>query len=382
MSTCRVAVLATLMVALSLSLGGPAAAGPALSACPANPPVTPAPPGAVILSSTVAPSDTSTSIVLTPDVDDQIRCGRVAVDARAGVVYSRPTLPSGVAKALAMDILTPRYPGRKPLVIYVSGGGFVQSTKEAALDQRSFVAEAGFVVASIQYRILLDGATYRDTVADVKAAVRYLRAHAGEYGIDPGRVGLWGESAGGYLVAMAGVTNGQPQFEQGGNLDQSSRVQAVVDKFGSSNMARIAADFDLATRQYYASPGIPIALYVNGSSSTQSLQGDPTAATTANPLTYASFGDPAFLLLHGSADNLISPSQTLILHQALRAAGLRSTRLVLAGARHGDLSFIGDPVAGLPWTTNEVMGDIVAFLRWSLARDGFGPFGWRSAGRR
>jgi acetyl esterase/lipase len=281
-----------------------------------------------------------------------------------------------------MDILTPRVPGRKPLVIYVSGGGFVQSTKEAALDQRTFVAEAGFVVASIQYRTVLDGATYRDGVADVKAAVRYLRAHAAEYGIDPGRVGLWGESAGGYLVAMAGVTNGQPQFEQGGNLDQSSRVQAVVDKFGSSNMARIAADFDLASRQYYATPGIPIALYVNGSSSTKSLQEDPTAATTANPLTYASFGDPAFLLLHGSADSLISPSQTLILHQALRAAGVRSTRLVLAGAKHGDMSFIGDPVAGLPWTTNEVMGDIVAFLGWSLARDGFASVGWRPQGRR
>lgn len=373
MSLCRIALLATLM--LTLPVSGHAASKTTLTACPASPPAGQAPPGSVVMSTTVAPSDTSTSIVLTPDVADQIRCGRVAVDARMDVVYSQPTLPGGGVKALAMDILMPRIPGRKPAVIYVSGGGFVQSTKEAALDQRSFVAEAGFVVASIQYRTLADGATYRDTVVDVKAAVRYLRAHAAEYGIDPTRIGLWGESAGGYLVAMAGVTSGQPQFEQGGNLDQSSRVQAVVDKFGTSNMARIAADFDLATRQYFASPGIPMALYVNGLASTQSLQQDPTAATTANPITYASFGDPPFLVLHGSADNLISPSQTLILHQALRAAGVRSTRLVLAGARHGDLSFIGDPVAGLPWTTNEVMGDIVAFLRWSLARGHFSPFG-------
>lgn len=375
MLLCRIALLATLMATLALPAGGHAASTTTLTACPASPPANQAPPGSVVLSTTVAPSDTSTSIVLTPDVDDQIRCGRVAIDARTDVVYSQPTLPGGGVKTLAMDILMPRLPGRKPVVIYVSGGGFVQSTKEAALDQRSFVAEAGFVVASIQYRTLPDGATYRDTVADVKAAVRYLRAHAAEYGIDPSRVGLWGESAGGYLVAMAGVTNGQPQFEQGGNLDQSSRVQAVVDKFGTSNMARIAADFDLATRQYFASPGIPMALYVNGVSSTKSLIEDPTAATTANPITYASFGDPAFLLLHGSADNLISPSQTLILHQALRRAGVHSTRLVLAGARHGDLSFIGDPVAGLPWTTNEVMGDIVTFLRWSLARNHFPPFG-------
>jgi acetyl esterase/lipase len=141
-----------------------------------------------------------------------------------------------------LDLQLPRAPGRTPLVVYVTGGGFVMAEKENGPTTRTYLAEAGYAVASIQYRTVLNGATYVDGVADVKAAVRYLRAHADEYRIAPDRVGLWGESAGGYLVSMAGTSNGR--FEVGDHLDQSSAVQAVVDKFGASDLARIAADFD------------------------------------------------------------------------------------------------------------------------------------------
>jgi acetyl esterase/lipase len=247
-----------------------------------------------VISSTVAPSDTSTSTVISPNIASQITCGRTTVQATNNVIYSTPTLSTGVIKTLAMDILVPQVSGKKPLVIYVSGGGFVLSAKEAALDQRTYVAEAGFVVASIQYRTAADGATYSDGVADVKAAIRYLRAHAAEYGIHKSEVAIWGESSGGYLVAMAGLTHGWKRFERGDNLDQSSEVQAVVDKYGPSDLSKVAADFDAATRAYWATPGIPTALYINGPDSTESLIEDPTAHTIANPLSYIRASDRPF----------------------------------------------------------------------------------------
>jgi len=106
--------------------------------------------------------------------------------------------------------------------------------------------------------------------------------------------------------------------------------------------------------------------YVNGASSTKGLVDDPTATTTANPVTYITASDPAFLLFHGSKDPLVSPSQTLLLHNALLQAGVRSKRYVLTGASHGDVAFLGDVKSGQPWSTNEVMGIMVRFLKDNL----------------
>ena len=100
-----------------------------------------------------------------------------------------------------MDIQIPAGAERRPVVIYVTGGGFMVAPKESGFNLRTYLAEAGFVVASIQYRTVMDGANYKDGVEDVKSAVRYLRAHSDEYGIDPNKVAVWGQSAGGYLAA-------------------------------------------------------------------------------------------------------------------------------------------------------------------------------------
>jgi acetyl esterase/lipase len=315
----------------------------------------------LVLASSIAPSDTATSILLTDLAGPQIRLGRVPLDSHADVEYSAPSGPDGRPLPLRLDLLVPRTEGRPPLVVYVTGGGFVLADKSNGLNLRSYLAESGFAVASIEYRTVLNGATYADGVADVKAAVRYLRAHAGEYGIDADRVGLWGESAGGYLVSMAGVTNGLAEFEVGAHLDRSSAVQAVVDKFGASDLAGTAADFDEAARYFATQPDNPQARYA-GIAAGGSVLTDPAAVARANPVTYVSGDAPPFLLLHGTADALISPSQTLLLHTALRAAGASSTRYVLDGANHGDLVFLGDPEAGLPWSTTEVMDRSVAFL--------------------
>jgi acetyl esterase/lipase len=349
----------------STSCPTPPAGGPAMNG--AGPPADAAAPApAVIVAKTIAPVDLSTSTVISPDIADQITCGKAVIKTIRDVVFGEPTLLDGAAKKLTMDIQIPERSGPKPLVVYIPGGGFVWAPKENGINLRTFVAEAGFVVASIAYRVLSDGANYHDSIADVKSAIRHLRAHADEYGIDPGEVAVWGESAGGYLAAMVGVTGQIKSFDVGENLDQSSAVQAAVDKFGPSDMSKIAADFDREAQKAYSTPRNTLALYVNGLTSSKSVLDDPTAATTANPLSYLDASAAPFLLFHGNQDGLVSPSQTLLLHNALNSAGARSTRYVLDGAGHGDMAFLGDAKAGLPWSTNEVMGIIVDFLKSAL----------------
>ena len=351
----------------------PAASSTASASCPDSPmPATPpgapgqGPAATAPEVKLTVPVDTSTSTVLKPDQAHQIQCGKTQVETTSNVAYASPKLANGQTKQLLMDIQVPQTPGPKPLVVYVPGGGFVQSGKEGNLPLRSYAANAGYVVASIQYRVQPDGATYTDSIADVKSAIRYLRAHASTYQIDPGKVGVWGDSAGGYLVAMVGVTNGDKQYDTGDNLDQSSDVQAVVDKFGASELSQLESDYDPASQQAMAPLMAIAAKYVNGPDSTQSLADTPATVAAANPITHIKPSDPPFVIFHGSADKLISPSQTLKLHNALRAAGVNSTRYVVDGGGHGDLSFTGDTKSALQWTTTEVADPLIDFLNQNL----------------
>jgi len=288
--------------------------------------------------------------------------------SKNGIVYSSPQLADGTTLPLQLDLLAPASTTPKPLVVYVPGGGFVAAVKEGALDLRSYVVDAGFVVASIQYRTIVNGAVYTDGIADVKAAIRFLRANATAYAIDPTAVAVWGQSAGGYLVAMVGTTNGAAEFDIGDHLDQSSNVQAVVDEFGASDLTRIAADFDANTQAYYKTPDNFVATYVLGAGSGKTLADDAGAAEKANPISYVDSSDPPFLLEHGNRDTIISPTQTLLLHTALLAAHVKSTRYIIDGANHGDLAFLGDFQAGLRWTTTTAADTILKFLRMTLVR--------------
>ena len=312
------------------------------------------------IAASIAPSDTSSSIVIRPDRDDQIQCGKTPLKTIQDVVYASPRLKDGKSLSLKMDILIPEPARKRTVVVYVPGGGFVVAAKEGALNLRTYVAESGFAVASIQYRTSRDGATYRDGVADIKAAIRYLRANAAKYAIDADRVVVWGESAGGYLAAMVGVTNHNGAFEAGADLNQSGDVQGVIDDFGASDISKMAADFDAPTQHAtYTNEGL--IQYIGKASDAKTLDAG-IATTAANPLKYIQANAPPFLILHGNQDRLVSPSQTLLLHDALVAAGARSTRYVVDGAGHGDLAFMGDTQSGLLWSTNQVMNLIVTFL--------------------
>jgi len=146
-------------------------------------------------------------------------------------------------------------------------------------------------------------------------------------------------------------------------------VDAVVDQFGAANLLGLADDFDSAFQAEYLAPGTPAASFVFGPGTTNSLTADPDAVAAADPVTHVDRATPPFLLLHGSADRIVSPSQTLLLHTALLAQGVESTRYVLDGADHGDIAaLLGAPEAALPWSTQEVLGHIVNFLDKELSR--------------
>lgn len=284
------------------------------------------------MSSVAAPDDDSDSTRLLVEAPDQVKPGRGA-RAHRGIVYSTP------GRKLRMDVLTPPTPGPHPLVLYVPGGGFVSARRAMAGRQRRYVADAGFVVASIDYRTVRDRATYRDGLADVAAALDFLRLHADAYGIDPGRTALWGESAGGYMVSMA-----------------AKGVDAVVDVFGASHLATVSDGFDPGTVAAYTAPGSALPAYVLGPG--KAFADHPGEVAEADPVSHVTSDSPPFLLLHGDDDRIIAPAQTARLHQALLQAGVDSTRYVLEGAGHGALS----TTAGI-WTSTRVMDIIVNFLR-------------------
>jgi acetyl esterase/lipase len=308
------------------------------------------------ISSGPAPLDTDDSAVLGSSAEEQIPSAKDVVVVR-NVEFARHkgARPNGSDVVLRMDIVKPKAPGRHPLVVYIPGGGFVVAAKIGAGRMRRYVAAAGYVVASIEYRTTRDGSTYVEGVADVRAAIAFLRAHADEYGIDPFRVAVWGESAGGYLASMVGVTNRDTRFDP----EAAGDVLAVVDKFGGSSLGRLAEGFDAATVAATNAEGSPIARYVHGPDA-KFIDDDPAVLKASDPGTYVAASSPPFLLFHGSDDRLISPVQTAALHHALRAVGADSTRYVVLGAGHGDIAVKGGEEKF--WTTVPMMRIIIDFL--------------------
>ena len=193
--------------------------------------------------------------VMKVDVTD----GRI--DTISGIIYSQlPTQRS--IRQLRMTVMTPRTKARKPAVVYFPGGGFTSADHEKFIEMRHALARAGFVVAAAEYRTV--PVKFPALVEDGKAAVRYLRAHADEYGIDPERIGVIGDSAGGYLVQMLGATNGEKAFDKGDFTNVSSDVQAVCTIYGISDLTSIGEGLDPAQAKVHASPAVTEALLVHG----------------------------------------------------------------------------------------------------------------------
>ncbi len=303
----------------------------------------------------IKPTDNSTSTVLTDLTKERHFFRELPADSEMNllkdVVFHETKSIDGDPMSLKMDILTYKDDKVRPCVVYVIGGGFSFAAKERNLYDRYEVAKAGYVIASVQYHVISTG-IYSDAVKDVKAAIRYMRANAEKYGVDPENIGIWGESAGGYLTAMVATTNGEKQFEEGENLDQSSDVKAAVDAYGLSDLTKIGADYDEDAANAHFTVISPDGQFIHGKNSGLTSLDKPEIVAIANPINYVDKNDPPFLLFHGTNDMAVSPSQTLLLHNALREKGVSSTRYVLDGAGHASAEF-SDP---------QVINIIVDFL--------------------
>lgn len=247
--------------------------------------------------------------------------------------------------------------GPFPVVIMVHGGGFMFGDKVdgAGLTGVDQLLAAGYAVASINYR-LSGEAQYPAQIFDAKAAVRFLRANAAEYNLNPDKFGAWGASAGGNLVSLLGTTCGVAELEGAdlGNADQSSCVQAVVDWFGPIDFLKMqeqltaagcSASTDDASSPESKLIGAPI-------------QTVPEKVALTNPMNYITADDAPFFIENGTADCNIPPVQNKNLADALSAVigADNVTYVSLEGAGHG----------GSQFETAENLAQVIAFLDESL----------------
>ncbi len=262
---------------------------------------------------------------------------RNQVDLIGDVVYSQIKGTRSV-RQLHMSVLVPRTNDLKPAIIYYPGGGFMSSEHDKFIEMRMALAEAGFVVAAVEYRTIPD--TFPAPVEDGKAAIRYLREHASDYGIDPQRIGVLGDSAGGWLAQMMGTTNGDKTFNKGDFLQQSADVQAVATLYGISDLLNIGEGFPESVQEVHRSPAVTEALMINGPAF-RSFAGAPITASkekalNASPIGHMKGVKPPFLIMHGSKDTLVSPEQSAKLFRMLKKNGDNAEYVLVEGAEHGD----------------------------------------------
>lgn len=265
----------------------------------------------------------------------------------SGVVYEQVPKRGYASVPMAMDLLQPQKKEKMPAIVYVTGGGFINANKDNGVQLRQYLAEKGYVVASIDYRVA-PAVKFPAPLEDVKASIRYLKAHAADWNIDPDRIGIIGGSAGGYLSSFAGTTSGTKTFDKGENLNVSSSVQCAVSLYGLSDLSKVGMDFSPEVQKLHASSGATEALWVNGSGVFGGTDGGvlatPEATEKANPIAYIGKNSAPMLLMHGTADKVVSPGQTDILYQALRQKGVPATRYEIPGAAHGGVYWVQDNV--------------------------------------
>lgn len=290
----------------------------------------------------------------------------------------RGTLPLGVraerdityatveGRSLKLDLYLPEAPAdgaapkpdKRPVVVWIHGGGWEGGSKEQC--PAAVLVPKGYCAVSVGYR-LTGVAPFPAQIHDCKAAVRWVRANADRYGFDAERVGVWGASAGGHLAALMGTSAGDEEMEGrvGTDLKESSRVQAVCDWFGPTDLVKLCRlamtiGEDDGTKGTLDKDGKKNGKTLKTPRLFRKLFGgelDETleVARSANPIVYVEKSDPPVLIMHGDKDPLVPLTQSEELEAALKAAGVPVELTVVKGGGHG-------------FWNEELLAQIVAFF--------------------
>ncbi|HEY2413942.1 MAG TPA: alpha/beta hydrolase fold domain-containing protein [Pirellulaceae bacterium] len=245
-------------------------------------------------------------------------------------VRSIPDLPYAATDnpKQRLDLYLPKSPKSDkplPLVVFVHGGAWRVGDKRTSYFQVApFLQSGDYAAACISYRLVPE-AIWPAQIYDCKAAIRWLRANAKDYNIDPDKIGVMGTSSGGHLVALLGTSGDVPELEGklGDNLNVSSRVTCVVDQFGHSDFLALGGGAN--------DPTSPIGGLLGGG-----VQDKKYAARESSPITFVSKDDPPFLILHGTNDPAIPFKQSEILLENLKKAGVDAMLVPVTGGGHGD----------------------------------------------
>ena len=252
-----------------------------------------------------------------------------------------------------------------PVVVFSHGGGWVTGDRDTMLigpDNRQLIVllrTLGYAVANFEYRLLGEAVTLSDTIADNKDIVRWLRENAEEYQLDPENIGLWGQSAGGYLALMAGLTDDDDFIGDETLSDVSARVSYIVDNYGSTDLVERFGPIASGQR----APGILDRMrtdFMFASSYTENPGAFAADLVKLSPVSYADEADPPVLIVHGDSDGLMPPEQSRILQRKLEDVG---TDYELHFVENADHVFIG--------ATDEQIEEIVAMSAAFISRNTF-----------
>jgi acetyl esterase/lipase len=257
----------------------------------------------------------------------------VQAQIRQPTAWSLPAIPANVivhpdlayvthgSPAQKLDLYEPKAGGNFPLILFIHGGAFFMGDKRQWISYEFGCLAQGYALASMNYR-LSGEAVFPAQIEDGKAAVRWLRAHAATYRLDPTRFAAWGASAGGLIAAMLGTAGNVHDFDVGENLAFSSKVQAVADFFGPIDLLHL--------RTVSMEAGSVESRLIGCT-----IKDHPSQARRASPITYVSKDCPPFLIVHGDADPIVPYTQSVEFAAALRRAGVPVTFYTVKGAGHG-----------------------------------------------
>jgi acetyl esterase/lipase len=248
-----------------------------------------------------------------------------------------PKLPEGIqltadityatlnGRDLKLDLYAPKNKPAKPMpvVMWIHGGGWKGGSKNNP-NRALPILERDYILVSVGYR-LSGEAIFPAAIADCKAAVRWVRANAKTHGMDPERIGVWGSSAGGHLVALLGTAGHMTEWDalHEENAGVSSRPNAVCDWFGPTDFLRMN---DYPSKIDHDAADSPESRFIGAA-----IQTVPQKSQLANPINYINQDTPPFLIMHGDNDMAVCYNQSELLHDALQKASVPSTLYKVVG---------------------------------------------------